>query len=97
MNNFLKVDQGTWFDLTLEANYLEIKDLLHVTCKAVVNMIKEKTEAIWKTFNIKSDFTEEGETRVCKENQPCEEKWNCVPDAATVQQSLQILAALFCL
>lgn len=28
LNNFLKVDQGTWFDLTLAANYLEIKDLL---------------------------------------------------------------------
>ena len=94
MNNFLKVDQGTWFDLTLEANYLEIKDLLDVTRKAVVNMIEEKTEVIWK---IKSDFTKEGETQVCKENQPCEEKWNCVPNAATVQQLFQILVALFCL
>lgn len=80
LNNFLKFDQGTWFDLTLAANYLEIKDLFDVTRKAVVNMIKGKTEEIWKTLNIKSDFTEEGETQVCKVNQPCEEKWNCVPN-----------------
>ncbi|KAI5096406.1 S-phase kinase-associated protein 1 [Silurus meridionalis] len=67
---FLKVDQGTLFELILAANYLDIKGLLDVTCKTVANMIKGKTpEEIRKTFNIKNDFTEEEEAQVRKENQ----------------------------
>uniref|UniRef100_A0A2K6SEA7 S-phase kinase-associated protein 1 n=1 Tax=Saimiri boliviensis boliviensis TaxID=39432 RepID=A0A2K6SEA7_SAIBB len=67
---FLKVDQGTLFELILAANYLNIKGLLDVTCKTVANMIKGKTpEEIRKIFNIKNDFTEEEEAQVCKENQ----------------------------
>ncbi|KAM6473827.1 S-phase kinase-associated protein 1 isoform 1-T3 [Liasis olivaceus] len=64
---FLKVDQGTLFELILAANYLDIKGLLDVTCKTVANMIKGKTpEEIRKTFNIKNDFTEEEEAQVCQ-------------------------------
>merc|ERR1712042_258105 len=73
--DFLKVDQGTLFELILAANYLDIKGLLDVTCKTVANMIKGKTpEEIRKTFNIKNDFTEDEEAQVKKENQWCEEK-----------------------
>ncbi|XP_051010357.1 S-phase kinase-associated protein 1-like [Acomys russatus] len=72
---FLKVDQGTLFELILAANDLDIKGLLDVTCKTVANMIKGETpEKICKTFNIKNDFTEEEEAQVRKENQWCEEK-----------------------
>uniref|UniRef100_A0A8B9W321 S-phase kinase-associated protein 1 n=1 Tax=Bos mutus grunniens TaxID=30521 RepID=A0A8B9W321_BOSMU len=70
---FLKVDQGTLFELILAANYLDIKGLLDVTCKTVANMIKGKTpEEIRKTFNIKNDFTEEEEAQfsVCLSNLP---------------------------
>ncbi|XP_054945031.1 S-phase kinase-associated protein 1-like [Physeter macrocephalus] len=57
------------------ANYLDIKDLLDVTCKTVADMIKGKTpEESQKTFSIKNDFAEEEEAQICKENQWCEEK-----------------------
>ncbi|XP_063581895.1 S-phase kinase-associated protein 1-like [Pongo abelii] len=72
---FLKVAQGTLFELILAANYLDIKGLLDVTCKTIANMIKGRTpEEIRRTFNTKNDFTEEEEAQVRKENQWCEEK-----------------------
>jgi len=73
--DFLKVDQGTLFELILAANYLDIKGLLDDTTKTVANMIKGKApEEIRKTFNIKNDFTPAEEEQVRKENEWCEEK-----------------------
>ncbi|CAF0959978.1 unnamed protein product, partial [Didymodactylos carnosus] len=73
--DFLKVDQGTLFELILAANYLDIKGLLDVTCKTVANMIKGKMpEEIRRTFNIKNDFTPQEEEQIKKENEWCEEK-----------------------
>ncbi|KAK9813982.1 hypothetical protein WJX73_007845 [Symbiochloris irregularis] len=67
---FVKVDQGTLFELILAANYLNIKNLLDLTCLTVANMIKGKTpEEIRKTFNIENDFTPEEEEEVRRENQ----------------------------
>eukprot|EP00898_Chlorokybus_atmophyticus_P003362 jgi/Chlat1/4026/Chrsp26S04083 len=67
---FVKVDQGTLFELILAANYLNIKSLLDLTCSTVAAMIKGKTpEEIRKTFNIKNDFTPEEEEEVRRENQ----------------------------
>ncbi|XP_034474564.1 S-phase kinase-associated protein 1-like [Drosophila innubila] len=58
-DEFLKVDQDQLFELILAANYLDIKSLLELTCKAVANMIKGKTPAeIRKTFNIKDPAEE---------------------------------------
>ncbi|CAI8588554.1 unnamed protein product [Vicia faba] len=52
------------------ANYLNIKNLLDLTCQTVADMIKGKTpEEIRRTFNIKNDFTPEEEEEVRRENQ----------------------------
>uniref|UniRef100_A0AC35TIR2 MADF domain-containing protein n=1 Tax=Rhabditophanes sp. KR3021 TaxID=114890 RepID=A0AC35TIR2_9BILA len=72
---FLKVDQGTLFELILAANYLDIKGLLDVTCKTVANMIKGKSpDEIRRTFNIRNDFTAEEEEQIKKENAWCYSK-----------------------
>ncbi|KAM0929194.1 hypothetical protein ACQ4PT_001774 [Festuca glaucescens] len=68
---FVKVDQATLFDLSLAANYLNIKGLLDLTYQTIANMIKGKTpEEIRRTFNIKNDFTaEEEEEEIRREYQ----------------------------
>jgi len=67
--------QEDLFALILASNYLDIKDLLDVTCQAVANMVKGKTpEEIRLAFNIKNEFTPEEEEQVRKENEWCEER-----------------------
>jgi len=68
---FLQVDQNTFFDLMLAANYLNIKSLLDLTCKTVADMMMEaKTpEAIREKFNIKNDYSPEEEEKIRSENQ----------------------------
>jgi len=74
-SDFLKVDQGTLFELLLAANYLGIDGLLDAACKTVANQIRGKgPDEIRKTFNIQNDFTPEEEAEVRHENQWCEEK-----------------------
>lgn len=74
-SEFLKVDQGTLFELLLAANYLGIDGLLDAACKTVANQIKGKgAEEIRKTFNIQNDFTPEEEAEARRENEWCEEK-----------------------
>jgi len=72
---FCKVDLNTIFELILAANYLDIHQLLDVTCKSIANIIKGKSpEEIRKIFNIKNDFTPEEEEQVRKENEWCEDR-----------------------
>ncbi|GLJ36346.1 hypothetical protein SUGI_0729620 [Cryptomeria japonica] len=67
---FVKVDQATLFDIIQAANYLNIENLLDLTCQTVADMIKGKTpEEIRKIFNIKNDYTREEEEEVRRENQ----------------------------
>ena len=70
----MKVDNSTLFDLILAANYLNITQLLDLTCEKVAEMIKNKTaEEIRSHFNIKNDFSPEEEERLREEHRWCEE------------------------
>ena len=72
---FVKVDDEALFSLILAANYLNIKPLLDLVCKAVADEIKGKTpDEIRARFNIKNDFTPEEEAEVQKENAWCQER-----------------------
>ena len=72
---FVAMDISLLFEVILAASYLDIADLFTVTCKAVANIIKDKTpEEIRTTFKIKNDFTPEEEEQVRKENEWAEEK-----------------------
>ena len=73
--DYIKVDDETLFNTILAANYLDIKPLLDLTCKAVADEIKGKSpEEIRLRFNIKNDFTPEEEEEVKRENAWCEER-----------------------
>merc|ERR1711959_133098 len=73
---FAGVDDDTLFSLILAANYLDIKQLLDLTCKTVADYIKacKTPQEIRRRFNIKNDFTPEEEEEVRKENAWCEER-----------------------
>ncbi|KAI3885675.1 hypothetical protein MKX03_032051 [Papaver bracteatum] len=63
------MNRATLFDVILAANYLSIKSLLDVTCKAVADMIKDmKVEEVREIFNIKNDFTPEEEAALRAEH-----------------------------
>ena len=73
--DFVKVDDESLFSLILAANYLNLKPLLDLACKAVADEIKGKTpDEIRSRFNIKNDFTPEEEEQVQAENAWCAER-----------------------
>lgn len=52
----LGVDMQTLCELTLAANYLEMKGLLNLTCKGIASkMIGKSPAELRKTFNVKCD------------------------------------------
>ncbi|EPZ36463.1 E3 ubiquitin ligase SCF complex, Skp subunit [Rozella allomycis CSF55] len=68
-SEFIKLDQGTLFEIILAANYMDIKSLLDLGCKHVADMIKGKSvEELRTLFSIENDFTPEEEERIRKEN-----------------------------
>ncbi|KAM0826762.1 hypothetical protein ACQ4PT_068660 [Festuca glaucescens] len=68
-DGFVKVDQPTLFDIILAANYLDIKQLMELSCQTVADSIKGKSvEEIRTLFNIENDFTPEEEAEIRKEN-----------------------------
>lgn len=72
--SFLEIDQSLLIELIMAANYLNIKDLLDLTCAKVASMIKGKSpEQIREMFGIENDFTPEEEEKIREENKWCEE------------------------
>ncbi|XP_010514085.1 PREDICTED: SKP1-like protein 14 [Camelina sativa] len=67
---FMKnIDIETTFSIILAANYLNVKDLLDLTCQSVADHIKDMSpEEIRTIFNIECDFTPEEEANIRKEN-----------------------------
>ena len=69
-----EIDQELLIELIMAANYLNIQDLLNLTCAKVASMIKGKTpEEIRQMFNIENDLTPEEEEKIREENKWCEE------------------------
>lgn len=70
-----KPDVATLFRLILAANFLDIKPLLDLTCKAVALLIKgKKDEEVRTLFGISTPFTKEEEDEVRKTNPWCDDK-----------------------
>lgn len=66
--------QELLFEVIKGANYMDIPDLLDLTCAKVASMIRGKTpEEIRIMFDIENDFTPEEEARVREENKWCED------------------------
>lgn len=64
----------TLVDVIMAANFLNIKDLLDLTCACVASMIKGKSpDQIRALFNIENDFTPEEEEKIKEENRWCED------------------------
>jgi S-phase kinase-associated protein 1 len=76
--DFVRVPLSTLFEMILAANFLDLKPMLDVTCKAVAEMIKGKSpEDIKKIFGVEGDFTPEEKAQVLLDN-----PWLKDPDVA---------------
>ena len=72
--NYVEIDNETLFELINATNFLDIKDLLDLTCAKVAAMTKGKTpQEIQKRFNIQNDFSPEEEAAVRAENRWAED------------------------
>ena len=66
--NFIELDDSTVQDLILAANFLDIKELLNLSCAKLGSVIRGLSiPEFRKRFNIENDFTPE------EENEPFDE------------------------
>lgn len=66
---FVNVALAQLFEMILAANFLDLKPMLDITCKAVAEMIKGKTpDEIKKVFGVEGDFTDEEKAQVLRDN-----------------------------
>lgn len=67
--DFVNVSLAVLFEMILAANFLDLKHMLNLTCKAVAEMIKGKTPTeIKKVFGIEGDFTDAERDQVIRDN-----------------------------
>jgi S-phase kinase-associated protein 1 len=72
--DFINVDQKQLMNLTLSANYLDVKPLMDLCCAKIASFIKGQTpEQIRINLNIPNDFTPEEEAAVKTENKWAED------------------------
>ena len=66
---FLEMDYSLLIELIMASNYLDMKNLLDLTCAKIANLIKGKSpEQIKDMFGIENDFTPEEEEKIREEN-----------------------------
>lgn len=69
---YLVMNESLLVELIMAANYLDIKDLLDLTCASTADMMKGKSpEEIREMFGIENDFTKEEEDKIKEENKWC--------------------------
>ena len=57
------------FEVTMAANYLDVKPLLELCCAKVASLIKGKSvEETRQFFNLANDFSPEEEAQIMEEN-----------------------------
>ena len=72
----MNLDQDVLFELILAANFLDIKDLLVLSCAKVASLINNKSiPEVRKFFSIVNDFTPEEEAQIMEENKWAEESF----------------------
>ncbi len=65
----IEMDNENLFNLTLAANYMDIKPLLDLCSAKIASLIKDKTvEQIRVNLDIVNDFSPEEEAKVREEN-----------------------------
>ncbi|TNV75339.1 hypothetical protein FGO68_gene11629 [Halteria grandinella] len=73
---FVDLDQESIFSIILAANFLNIPNLLHLSCAKVASIIKDRSiPEIRRFFNIENDFTPEEEAQIMEENRWAEESF----------------------
>ncbi|GMR51610.1 hypothetical protein PMAYCL1PPCAC_21805, partial [Pristionchus mayeri] len=66
-------DRQMLLQITVAANYLDIKSLLDMCCKTIANTFANKSgEEIRADWGVKNEFTPEEEAAIKKENEWCE-------------------------
>ena len=66
---YVDVELAQLFAMILAANFLDLKPMLDITCKAVAEMIKGKTpDEIKAVFGVEGDFTSEEKQQVLCDN-----------------------------
>jgi S-phase kinase-associated protein 1 len=78
----------------LGANYMNITELVHLTCATIASWAKCKTpQEIMEVFGITEDFTEEEIAQVKAENKEYEERMKAVRDEEAAMNSVKDTAS----